>query len=125
MDENTISRHIVDAAIEIHRNLGPGLLESAYQQCLAYELATRGISFEMEKPIPVVYKGVKLDCGFRLDLLVAGLVVVEVKSVDELAPIHEAQTLTYLRLTGCKLGILLNFNVPLMRDGIKRIVLGL
>lgn len=105
--------------------MGPGLLESAYEECLAYEFAVREIPFERQKPVPVVYKGVQLDCGFRLDFLVGGLVVVELKAVNDLAPIHDAQVLTYLRLTGCKLGLLLNFNVRLMRHGIKRLVLNL
>ena len=109
----------------MHRQLGPGLLESAYEECLAYELNQRDIPFERQKPVPVVYKDVRLDCGFRLDLLVGGLVVVELKAVDKLAPIHQAQMLTYLKLTGCKLGLLLNFNVPKLRDGIKRVALNL
>jgi len=125
MDENALSREIIGAAIEVHRELGPGLLESAYEQSLAHELALRDIPFELQKTVPVTYKGVKLDCGFRLDLLVAGLVVVEIKAVKELAPIHQAQVLTYLKLSGCKLGLLLNFNVRVMRSGIKRLVLNL
>ena len=125
MDEDALSHEIVGAAIEVHRYLGPGLLESAYEQCLAHELSQRGIAFELQKPVPVQYKGVKLDCGFRLDLLVGNLVVVEVKAVERLAPVHTAQVLTYLKLTGCKLGILLNFNEQRMADGIKRIVLNL
>lgn len=125
MNENPLSKEIIGAAIEVHRQLGPGLLESAYEGCLAYELNQRGILFERQKPVPVVYKDVRLDCGFRLDLLVGGLVVVELKAVDRLAPIHQAQMLTYLKLTGCKLGLLLNFNVLKLRDGIKRVVLNL
>ena len=125
MDENTLSKQIIGAAIEVHRQLGPGLLESAYEECLAYELGLRQVPFERQKPVPVVYKQVHLDCGFRLDLLVGGLVVVELKAVDALASVHEAQVLTYLKLSRCKLGLLLNFNVPVMRDGIKRLVLGL
>jgi GxxExxY protein len=125
MDENELSRLIVGAAIEVHRHLGPGLLESAYEECLARELVLREIPFERQKVLPVIYKGAPVDCGFKLDLLVGGLVVVEVKTVDGWAPVHEAQVLTYLRLTGCKLGILLNFKQRLMRDGIKRVVLGL
>jgi GxxExxY protein len=123
MDEDALSHEIIGAAIEVHRHLGPGLLESAYEQCLAFELSQRHIPFELQKPLPVEYKGVKLDCGFRLDMLVGGLVVVEVKAVEELAPVHSAQVMTYLRLTGCKLGILLNFNEWRMADGIKRVVL--
>lgn len=125
MDENTLSRLIIGAAIEVHRQLGPGLLESAYEECLAYEFSLRDIPFERQKPVPVVYKDIQLDCGFRLDFLVGGLVVVELKAVSELAPIHQAQMLTYLKLTGCKLGLLLNFNVLRLRDGIKRVVLNL
>ena len=125
MDENALSKEIIGAAIEVHRQLGPGLLESAYEQCLAFELSARGIPFERETPVPVTYKDVQLDCGYRLDFLVSGLVVVELKAVDRLAPIHEAQMLTYLRLTKCKLGLLLNFNEVRMRDGIKRLVLNL
>lgn len=125
MDENTLSKQIIGAAIEVHRQLGPGLLESAYEECLAYELSLRQVPFERQKPVPVVYKQVHLDCGFRLDLLVGSLVVVELKAVDALTSVHEAQVLTYLKLTGCKLGLLLNFNVPVMRDGIKRLAMGL
>jgi len=125
MNENDLSKLIIGAAIEVHRQLGPGLLESAYEECLAYELSQRHIPFERQKPIPVLYKEVRLDCGFKLDLLVNDLVIVELKAVDKLAPIHEAQTLTYLKLTGCKLGLLLNFNVIRLRDGIKRLVLNL
>ena len=125
MDENAFSKRIIGAAIEVHRHTGPGLLESAYEACLAYEFALRDIPCERQKPVPLTYKNVQLDCGFRLDFLVGGLVVVELKAVNELAPIHDAQVLTYLRLTGCKLGLLLNFNVPMMRDGIKRLVLNL
>jgi len=123
--EDALSHRIIGAAIEVHRHLGPGLLEAAYEQCLAHELSLHRVPYELQKPVPVVYKGVKLDCGFRLDFLVGGLVVVEVKAVDELAPVHSAQVLTYLRLTGCKLGMLLNFNEWRMADGIKRVVLNL
>lgn len=123
--ENDLSHEIIGAAIEVHRQLGPGLLESAYEECLAHELFLRNISFERQKPMPVVYKDVKLDCGYRLDFLVGGLVVIELKAVDALAPIHDAQVLTYLKLSQCKLGLLINFNVPVLKDGIKRLVLGL
>jgi len=123
--ENAISGAVIGAAIEVHRALGPGLLESAYEACLAYELTERDIPFERQKPIPILYKGVALDAGFRADLLVDGLVVVELKAVDALAPVHEAQVLTYLKLTGCKLGLLINFNVPVLKHGLKRLVLGL
>jgi len=124
-DEDALSHEIIGSAIEVHRHLGPGLLESAYEECLAYEFAQCGLPFERQKPLPVQYKGVKLDCGFRLDFLVGKLVVVEVKAVEALAPVHSAQVLTYLRLTGCKLGLLLNFNEWRLADGIKRLVLNL
>ena len=123
MREDPLSKEIIGAAIEVHRHLGPGLLESAYEECLAYELFQHSIAFERQKPLPLVYKEVRLDAGFRVDLLVEGLVVVELKAVDTIAPIHEAQVITYLRLTGCKLGLLLNFNVVRLKDGIKRLVL--
>lgn len=125
MDENALSNVIIGAAIEVHKQLGPGLLEAAYEECLAYELGQRQIRFERQKPIPVVYKDVRLDCGFRVDLLVENLVVIELKAVDGLTAVHDAQVLTYLKLTGCKLGLLLNFNVLRMRNGIKRLVLNL
>ncbi len=120
MLDNEITQHVIGAAIEVHRQLGPGLLESAYEECLCHELALRKITFERQKPIPLVYKEVKLDCGYRLDLLVEERIVVELKSVDGLGPIHEAIVLTYLKLSGHKLGLLINFNVPLLKDGIKR-----
>jgi len=125
MDEDSLSHDIIGAAIEVHKQLGPGLLEAAYQQCLAHEFAQRRIPFEMEKAVPVQYKGVGLNCGFRLDFLVADLVVVELKSVEELSAVHEAQVITYLKLTGCRLGLLLNFNVRRMTEGVKRVVLNL
>ena len=123
MQEDALSKEIIGAAIEVHRHLGPGLLESAYEECLAYELFQHGIAFGRQKPLPVVYKEVRLDAGFRVDLLVEGLVMVELKAVDKIAPIHDAQVITYLRLTGCKLGLLLNFNIVRLKDGIKRLVL--
>ena len=100
--------------------LGPGLLESAYQECLSRELTVRGIPFEREYPLPLEYKGIRLQCGYRLDLLVAGAVVVEVKAVETIAPVHEAQLLTYLRLGGWRMGLLINFNVPILKQGIRR-----
>jgi len=106
----------------VHRQLGPGLLESTYQACLARELELRGIQFEYEKPLPLEYKGVRLECGYRIDLIVAGLVIIEIKSVEALAPIHEAQLLTYLKLTGVKIGLLINFNVVVLKSGIRRLV---
>jgi len=125
MEINDLTREIIGAAMEVHRERGPGLLESAYQVMMRHELTLRGIPFEYEKPLPLIYKGVQLDCGYRLDLLVKDCVVVEIKSVESIIPIHEAQLLTYLRLTGCKVGLLINFNVPLLIDGVKRKVLGL
>ena len=125
MQVNEVTEAVIGAAIEVHRALGPGLLESAYCQCLCYELTLRKLPFRLEWPLPVVYKGLILDCGYRVDLLVADEVVVEVKAVERLAPVHEAQLLTYLRLGGWKVGLLINFNVPLLRDGIVRRVLGL
>jgi GxxExxY protein len=118
---NQITGGVVGTAIEVHRALGPGLLESAYEACLAYELVQQGLKVEQQKPIPVVYKEIRLDCGYRLDLLVEQQVMVEVKSVDELAPIHSAQLLSYLRLSGCKVGLLINFNVEVLKHGIRRL----
>jgi len=120
--EEQLTGQIICAAIEVHKQLGPGLLESTYQACLCHELELRGISFEYEKPLPLEHKGIKLDCGYRIDLLVAGLVIVEIKSVEALAPIHEAQLLTYLKLTGIKVGFLINFNVVVLKNGIRRLV---
>ena len=121
--EQELTGEIIGAAIEVHRALGPGLLESAYQRCLERELGLRGVDFQREKPLPVSYKGIQLDCGYRLDLLVEERVVVELKAVDVVAPVHEAQLLTYLRLSGCKVGLLINFNVPVLTKGITRRVL--
>ena len=119
---NRITESIIGAAIEVHRALGPGLLESAYEACLSFELVQRNRKVEQQKPLPVIYQEVKLDCGYRLDLLVEESVIVEVKAVDRLAPIHQAQLLSYLRLSGCKVGLLMNFNVKVMKDGILRVV---
>ena len=121
--EQELTQRTIGAMIEVHRNLGPGLLESAYEACLCKELALREIAFENQKPMPVVYKGEKLDCGYRVDLVVEGRVIVELKSVETLAPIHEAQLLTYMKLSGIKVGLLVNFNTLLLKDGIKRFVL--
>jgi GxxExxY protein len=121
---NWITESIIGAAIEVHRALGPGLLESAYETCLVFELVERGLQVEQQKPLPVIYREVKLDCGYRLDLLVEESVIVEVKAVDRLAPIHQAQLLSYLRLSGCKVGLLINFNVKVLKDGIRRVVNG-
>ena len=120
--QEQLTGQMIGAAIEVHKQLGPGLLESTYQACLCHELELRGISFECQKPLPLEYKGVKLECGYRIDLLVAGLVIVEIKSVEALAPIHEAQLLTYLKLTGVKVGLLINFNVVVLKEGIRRLV---
>ena len=122
MRVNEITETVMGAAIEVHRALGPGLLESAYVQCLSYELRLRNLSFRLEVPLPVRYKGLRLDCGYRIDMLVADTVVVEVKAVEHLAPVHQAQLLTYLRLGGWQIGLLINF---ILRDGIVRRVLGL
>ena len=121
---NGITEEIIGAAIQVHRVLGPGLLESAYEACLAFELGRRGLKVEQQKPLPLIYETVKLECGYRIDLLVEGLVVVEIKSVDALAPIHEAQVMSYLKLSGCKLALLINFNVRVLKDGIRRFVNG-
>ena len=119
---NRITEKIIGAAIEVHRELGPGLLESAYETCLSFELAERGLGVDRQKPLPIVYKGIRLDAGYRLDLLVEENVVVEIKAVEELAPIHQAQLLSYLKLSGCKIGLLINFNVPVLKNVIKRII---
>jgi GxxExxY protein len=121
---NGITEKIIGAAIQVHRVLGPGLLESAYEACLAFELGRQGLKVEQQKPLPVIYERVKLECGYRIDLLVEGLVVVEIKSVDALAPIHEAQVMSYLKLSGCKLALLINFNVRVLKDGIRRFING-
>jgi GxxExxY protein len=122
---NEITRDIIGAAIEVHRYLGPGLLESAYHRCLARELMVRSVPFQWEWPLPLEYKGMRLECGYRVDLLVAGSVVVEVKAIEAIAPVHEAQLLTYLRLGGWQVGLLINFNVVVLKNGICRRVLGL
>ena len=121
--EKELTGQIIAAAIEVHRALGPGLLESVYRACLAREFSLRGLPFEQEKPLPVEYKGVNVDCGYRMDFLVDGKVVVELKAARALEAVHEAQLLTYLRLTGCRVGLLINFNVAVLRQGIVRRVL--
>jgi len=125
MDENELSNKIIGAALEVHRQLGPGLLESAYEACLCYELSCMNIPFQRQVNMPVNYKDTKLDCGFRPDLIVDGKVIVEVKAADKMAPIYDAQVLTYLKLSGLRLGLLINFNCILLKDGIKRLVSGL
>ena len=117
-----ITRRIIGAAIEVHRHLGPGLLESAYESCLVFELKQLGFAVEQQKPLPVTYKGMVLDCGYRLDLVVEDQVIIELKAVEQLTAIFEAQLLSYLRLTGKKVGLLINFHVPVLKNGIKRIV---
>jgi GxxExxY protein len=121
-DERELSGKIIAAAIEVHREIGPGLLESAYEECLSRELAERGIHFERQRELPVVYKGQAVACAYRVDLIVEGEVIVELKSVESILAVHEAQLLTYLRMSGLKLGLLINFNVPVLRDGLRRLV---
>jgi GxxExxY protein len=117
-----ITRRIIGAAIEVHKTIGPGLLESAYEACLSYELRQLGFKVEQQKAGPVVYKKVELDCGYRLDLVVEDSVIVEIKAVEQLAPIHDAQVLSYLRISGKRVGLLINFHVRVLKDGLKRIV---
>ncbi len=117
-----LTEKIIGAAMEVHRALGPGLLESAYEACLVYELTQRGLKVEQQKPMPLVYKSVRLDCGYRLDLLVENTIIIEIKAVEELHPIHGAQLISYLKLSGCRVGLLINFNVRLLKDGIRRFV---
>jgi GxxExxY protein len=118
-----ITERLIGLAIEVHRHLGPGLLESAYEECLSFELGKAGIAYRRQVALPVVYKEVRLDCGYRLDLLVSERIVVEIKSVERFLPIHDAQVLTYLRLGGYKVGLLLNFNTIVLKDGLRRLVL--
>lgn len=120
--ENQITEKIIGCSIEVHKALGPGLLESAYEECLCYELDQLGYSFCRQVPLHVVYKGIKLDCGYRMDIVVYDLIIIELKTVEKLLPIHDAQLLTYLKLYNRSLGLLINFNVPVLKDGIKRIV---
>jgi GxxExxY protein len=120
MDDRAITGAIIGAAMEVHNLLGPRLLESTYEECLAREFELRGIHYDRQKAVPVVYKDVKLDCGYRIDLVVEGQVVVELKAVESLAKIHEAIVLTYLRLSGCRIGLLINFNVLALKQGIRR-----
>lgn len=119
---NDITQAIIGAAIEVHKTLGPGLLESSYEECLARELTLREIPFERQHPLPVEYKGIQLDCGYRLDLLVENRVVIDIKAIEAILPIHEAQLLTYLKLGGWNIGLLINFNVPMLTKGIRRMV---
>jgi GxxExxY protein len=122
MEPNEVTRHVIGAAVEVHRALGPGLLESTYETCLQHELVERQLHVERQKPLPVKYKGVRIDCGYRIDLLVERQVIIELKSVAHLERIHEAQLLSYLRLSGCPVGLLLNFNVKQIKNGLRRLV---
>ena len=119
---NQITQAIIGAAMDVHRELGPGLLESAYEACLAYELIQRGFKIERQKGLPVKYRNVTLDCGYRMDLLVEDKVVVEIKALESLHPVHKAQLLSYIRLSGHKVGLLINFNVTVLKTGIKRVI---
>ena len=123
MTENQISKIILDCAFKVHTALGPGLLEKVYQECLAYELASAGLKVEVEKPMPLIYEDIKFDCGYRIDLLVESKVVIELKVVESFNDVHIAQALTYMRLSGCKLGLLLNFYTKSLKNGIKRLIL--
>ena len=122
MTENELSRIVFDCALKVHQSLGPGLLESAYEECLFYELKKIGLSVEKQKPLPLIYEEVKLDVGYRLDIIVEDKIIIEIKSVEALNDVHFAQLLTYLKLTNCKLGLLINFNVSLIKNGVKRVV---
>lgn len=120
METNQITEKIIGCAIEVHRFLGPGLLESAYEECLAFELQKAGLNIERQKAVPVVYKEIKLDCGYRIDILVENKVVIELKTIDEFNPVHEAQILTYIKFAQKSIGLLINFNVTLLKNGIRR-----
>jgi GxxExxY protein len=122
-ENDPLTERIIGFAIEVHRHLGPGLLESAYEECLCFELKSAAISFKRQLPLPVIYKSVKLDCGYRLDIVVEGRLVLELKTVEKLLPVHEAQMLTYLKLSGIRIGLLLNFNTPVLKDGLRRMLL--
>ena len=122
MRVNDVTQQVIAAAIDVHRELGPGLLESTYEACLVFELSERGLWVERQKALPVTYKDVRIDCGYRIDLLVEGQVIVELKAVQALDPIHEAQLLSYLKLSGCHVGLLINFNVKLLKAGLRRLV---
>ena len=122
MTENELSKIVVDCMFKVHKNLGPGLLESAYEECLFYELSKTGLIIERQKPLPLFYETIKMEIGYRLDFLIENKLVIEVKAVEAINDVHKAQVITYLKLSGCKLGLLVNFNVVLIKDGIKRIV---
>lgn len=119
---NEITQEVISAAIEVHRNLGPGLLESAYEACLAYELQDRGLHVERQKPLLIIYRDINVEVGYRLDLVVENAIVIELKSVEKLEPIHQAQVLSYLKLSGHRVGLLINFNVRMLKHGIKRFI---
>ena len=123
MEINKITQKIIGCAIEVHKNLGPGLLESAYEECLSYELVKAGLIVKRQQPVPVVYKDIKLDYGYRIDILVENLVVIELKVVDDFNPVHEAQILTYMKFSDKKLGLLINFNVTILKNGIRRFII--
>jgi GxxExxY protein len=122
---NEITKEVIGAAIEVHRALGPGLWESAYEECLCRELLSRHVTLDRQVCLPLEYKGVRLDCGYRLDLVVAGSVVVEVKAAEQIAAVHEAQLLTYMKLARCRIGLLINFHVPLLKNGVRRLIIDL
>ncbi len=122
--DSALSERVIGLAIDVHRQLGPGLLESAYEECLSFEFKQNGISYARQVPLPVVYKAVQLDCGYRMDMVVERQLVIEIKAVERLMPIHETQMLTYLRLSGHKIGLLMNFNSVMLKDGLRRLVLG-
>jgi GxxExxY protein len=122
-ENDQLTEQVIGCAIEVHRHLGPGLLESAYEECLCYELKHNDFSIQRQVPLPVVYKAVKLDCGYRIDIIVERRLILELKAVERLMPIHEAQVLTYMRLCGVATGLLLNFNTPVLKDGIRRLML--
>jgi GxxExxY protein len=121
LDLNTLTHTIIKSAIEVHRALGPGLLESAYEACLKCELAERGLKVESQRPLPIIYKSIRLQCAYRIDLVVEDQIIVEVKAIDALAPIHEQQLLSYLRLADIRVGLLINFNVPVLTQGVRRV----
>jgi GxxExxY protein len=123
LQNDPLATQVIGLAIKVHRALGPGLLESAYEECLAYEFTKNNLAFGRQVPLPLIYEEVRLDCGYRMDFVVDGQLLIEVKSIDRLLPIHDAQILTYLRLSGCRVGLLMNFNQEVLRDGLRRFVL--
>ncbi|MDP6779919.1 MAG: GxxExxY protein [Candidatus Latescibacteria bacterium] len=123
MEFDELSNRVIGCALEVHKALGPGLLESTYEQCLAHESSLKGVQFKLQHPLPVEYKGVRLDCGYRIDLLIEDTLIIELKSVDRIMAVHEAQLLSYMKLAGVKTGLLMNFNVTRLKNGIKRFVL--